>query len=64
MSQYQKTPDPGNYKPGFKPNPQTPIVVTGQGTVAKPVPPAKPTFKRSLKPPPTAVKAPGASGTI
>jgi hypothetical protein len=61
---YQKTPDPGNYRPSFKPSPLSPITVTGQGTVSKPVPPARPTFKKSLKPAPVAVKAPGASGTI
>lgn len=64
QTKYQKKVNPALTKGAFKANPLSPIVVTGQGTISRPVPPAKPRFNRSLKPAPSPVPAPGASGTI
>jgi len=63
-NKYQTKPDPRLTKPGFGQSPLASVTVTGQGTVSKPVPPARPTFKRSLKPAPKPANAPGYSGTI
>jgi hypothetical protein len=65
QTRYQKTPNSRlTSAKTYKISPLTPIVITGQGTISKPVPPARPKFGRALKPSPVSVPAPGAAGTI
>lgn len=64
-TKYQKSPSTRlTSAKTYRSSPLSPIVVTGQGTIAKPIPPAKPRFSRALKPAPVSVPAPGAAGTI